>query len=425
MKVLGIVVEYNPFHNGHMYHLERAKEIVEPDYTVAVMSGNFTQRGEPAIVDKFARTEIALRCGVDLVVELPFVYATQDAGGFALGAIGVFHKMKLVTDIVFGSESADEEFIRTVAEILHDQPELFKDLMRKHLKEGHSFPNARKYALMDYVERTGILDKERIRNIEKSNDILGIEYVRSILRYRSKIEFHTVKRIGAEYTDESFKGRYSSATAIRKLIRDGKWGEVKEAVPRWSFEVLRREIESGRGPVFWEDLEMVYLSRFRLMGREDFERIHGFNEGLDVRFERCSRSSGSLKEFVECVKAKRFTFSRIRRLALHSFFDVSKDLIERSNDEGPQYIRVLGFNERGRELLSKMKKISEIPIISTPSLYRKILEELDEDRHVVDERLYLDQFELDVKATNVHSLFFKSDDQRRGERDFKMKVVIV
>ncbi len=418
-------MEYNPFHNGHLYHLEKAKEVVNPDFTVAVMSGNFTQRGEPAIVDKFARTEAALKAGIDLVVELPFVYATQDAGGFAFGAIGIFHKMGVVTDIVFGSESNDREFIEVVARILHEQPWRYQEILHVKLKQGLSFPNARKEALIEYVKEEGLLEPERVKNIEKSNDILGVEYVRSILRYDARIAFHMVKRVGAEYKDERFKGRFSSATSIRKLVRENRLDLVKEALPSWSFEILKREINSGRGPVFWEDMEKIFLSKFRLMDREDFKRIYGFNEGLDKRFVDASRESGSINDFIEAIKAKRFTFSRIRRLMLYALFEIEPGIMELANEEGPQYIRVLGFNERGRKLLSMVKKKATIPIITTPSLYKKILEKLDRDEYDVDDELFLWMFDLDIKATALHSLLFPDPNQRAGDRDFRKRVTIL
>ncbi len=421
MKVLGVIVEYNPFHNGHLYHLRSAKELVHPDYTVAVMSGSFTQRGEPAIIDKFSRAEIAVHHGVDLVLELPFVYATQDAGGFAFGSIGILHRIGVVSDIVFGSESSDREFLIETAKILHEQPWRYQEILHVKLKKGLSFPNARKEALLEYANETGILDPQRIRNIERSNDILGVEYVRSILRYGSDIEFHTVKRIGSDYNERDFRGKLSSATAIRNLIRSGKWNMVEEAVPKKSYEVIRREISRGRGPAFWDDLDLAYMSRFRLMNKEDFSRIHGFVEGLNVRFEREVKRSKSLRDFIERLKTKRFTFTRLRRMMLHAFFNLTKDFMKMVNEKGPQYARILAFNENGRELLKIMKRKSRIPLISTPSLYKKVLEDLEDDMEV-DEKLYLKMFELDTLATDVHALLFKEEDQRIGDRDFREKV---
>ena len=428
MRVLGIVVEYNPFHNGHLFHLQKAKELIKPDYTIAVMSGNFCQRGEPAIIDKFSRAEIALKMGVDVVFELPTVYAIQDAGGFARGAIGVLDGTGVVTDIVFGSESNDIEFLKKIAEILHGQPDLYNQFLHEELKKGYSFPNARKYALMRYVEELKIMDPEKVRLIERSNDILGLEYVRAILDLGSSITPHTIKRVGADYKEEEFKGRLSSATSIRKLIRERKMDLVRESVPEESFEVIRRELEEGRGPVFLEDMEKLLLGIMRLKDRDDFSKLYGFSEGLDERFYRFSRISSSIGEFMEKVKSKRFTFTRIRRLMLYVLFEMRKDFVERSNEKGPQYLRILGFTESGRNLLSKMKKASKLPIVSTVSLYRKVLEKAlkDEERNMdVDPELFEEQFLLDIKATNVHSLFFKSDREKKGERDFRIQPIFL
>ncbi len=425
MRVLGLVVEYNPFHNGHLYHLKSAKDLVKPDFTVAVMSGNFTQRGEPSVIDKFSRAEIALHHGVDVVVELPFVYATQDAGGFAFGSVGILHKLGIVTDMVFGSESADEEFLVKTAQILHEQPWRYQEILHVKLKKGLSFPNARKEALVEYAQEASILDPIRIMNIEKSNDILGVEYVRSILRYGSRIRFHTIKRIGADYNDPSFRGKFSSATSIRNLLRSERWNEIRKSVPEKSFEIIKREMNEGRGPVFWKDLDMAYMAKFRTMKRDDFSRIHGFVEGLDVRFEREARRSKSLVDFIERLKTKRFTFTRLRRMMLHAFFEMTSEFMGKVNTFGPQYARILGFNDHGRKLLKLLKETSRVPVISTASFYRKALKKALEENLEIDQGLYLRMFELDTMATDVHSLLFKNESQRVGGRDFRERIRIV
>ncbi|KUK22696.1 MAG: hypothetical protein XD57_1210, partial [Thermotoga petrophila] len=263
-------MEYNPFHNGHLYHLTSARELVRPDYTIAVMSGNFCQRGEPAVIDKFARAEIALRMGIDVVLELPVVFATQDAGGFAFGAVSVLDATGVVTDVVFGSESNDIGFLQRVAQILYEQPDEYQKFLHEELKKGYSFPNARKYALMRYFSMKGWNEEEVLR-LEKSNDILGVEYIHSALKIGSNIRFHTIKRVGAEEKDTSFRGRFSSATAIRNLIREERWEEVRDSLPEDSFEILMREINEGRGPVFLENMGDFLLSFFRLKNMEFFE----------------------------------------------------------------------------------------------------------------------------------------------------------
>ncbi|MEN3007748.1 nucleotidyltransferase [Pseudothermotoga sp.] len=427
MKVLGVIVEYNPFHNGHLYHLTLAKELVKPDYVVAIMSGSFCQRGEPAIISKFSRAEIALLNGIDLVFELPFVYAVQDAGGFAKGAVWSLHHTGVVTDIVFGSESADLAFLQKIARIMVEQPEPFPAMMKEELKKGHSFPNARKYALMRYFEVTGEMNPKEVLKIEKSNDILGVEYLKSLIELNSPIRPHVVKRVGAEDKDERFRGKFSSATAIRKCILKGDWEKVAKAVPTSSLQIISRELNEGRGPVSLQDMELPILSKLRLVDRFQLQRLHGFNEGIDKRFVECATKVSNLEEFFSCVKSKRFTLSKIRRLSLYSFFELDSQLIEKSNTLGPQYLRVLGFNSKGRELLSKMKRVSTVPIISLCSLYKKVLEQSlkKPERFKIDAKLFERQLMYDIKSTSIHSLMFPRHSERIGDMDFKFPPIAI
>ncbi|MCS7174568.1 nucleotidyltransferase [Pseudothermotoga sp.] len=427
MKVLGVIVEYNPFHNGHLYHLTLAKELVKPDYVVAIMSGSFCQRGEPAIISKFSRAEMALLNGIDLVFELPFVYAIQDAGGFAKGAVWSLHHTGVVTDIVFGSESADLAFLQKIARIMAEQPEPFPAMMKEELKKGHSFPNARKYALMRYFEVTGEMNPKEVLKIEKSNDILGVEYLKSLIELNSPIRPHVVKRVGAEDKDERFRGKFSSATAIRKCILKGDWEKVAKAVPTSSLQIISRELNEGRGPVSLQDLELLILSKLRLVDRFQLQRLHGFNEGIDKRFVECATKVSNLEEFFSCVKSKRFTLSKIRRLSLYSFFELDSQLIEKSNTLGPQYLRVLGFNSKGRELLSKMKRVSTVPIISLCSLYKKVLEQSlkKPERFKIDAKLFERQLMYDIKSTSIHSLMFPRHSERIGDMDFKFPPIAI
>ncbi len=419
-KVLGVIVEYNPFHYGHLHHLENAKKLVNPDYTVAVMSGNFCQRGEPSIIEKYARTEIALKNGIDIVFELPFVYSIQDAGGFALGSVWSLHKTGVVTDIVFGSESSSLEMIERSAKVLVEQPQEFQMIIKKYLKEGYSYPNSRKYALKEYFG-------ESYEKLFKSNDILGIEYVKTLIELKSNIKPYVITRIGANYTDEDLKGKFSSATAIRKAIKGGR--NIDEYVPETTYEILNREFSLGRGPVFWEELNFI-LSVFRLYKREDFESIYSFNEGLDKRFYDATRESGTLQEFIEIVKAKRFTFSRIKRAILNAFFRMEKEKVEKANKLGPQYLRILGFNQKGRELLSEMKRISQVPIVPTASLYKNVLKEYDKQiksgelRWNIEPELYLWMFEKDILASDVYTTLFKDKNRRKAGLDFRTPVMI-
>ncbi|BBJ27547.1 nucleotidyltransferase [Athalassotoga saccharophila] len=405
MRVLGIIVEYNPLHNGHLYHLKSAIDLVKPDFVVAVMSGNFVQRGEPAIVDKFARTEMALRAGIDAVFEIPSIYAFQDASGFATGSVGLLNSMNVVDDLVFGSESNDVESISEIASVIVEEPEKFKEELKKHLKEGFSFPNARRFAISSILE-------EKSDNMRYSNNILGIEYLVALKRLRSHIRPHTIKRIGSNYNDEKMS-EIPSATAIRKAIFQNS--ELR-GLPDFSIEILKREFKEGRGPVFPEDLFDFFRKKVLILEREGLESIYGFNEGLAERFFTSACKSGNLKEFLESVKTKRFTFTRIKRRMIYTIFDVERELILRSNDHGPQYLRLLGFRQESREILRAISDRSSIPVISNMSGFKNALKSKG-----VDVALAQDQMKYDVKVSNFYRLYFKS---QNCDGDFRKPVMI-
>lgn len=398
----------------------RQKKIVSPDYVIAIMSGNFCQRGEPAIINKFARAEIALKNGIDVVFELPTVYALQDAGGFAFGAITLLDKLTVVTDVVFGSESADKNFITTVAKTLLENPDKFDNLLKIELKKGLSFPNARKFALKKFLNE----NEDFLKMIENSNDILGIEYVKSILKLKSKINYHLIKRIGAKYNDTELESKYSSATAIRNaIVRNNPF---ETYVPQTSYKVLKREFSYGRGPVSLENMEQFILTFLRLKHRKDFESIYSFTEGLDQRFIKAIKTSKKLSDFLEKVKTKRFTYSRIRRAIFHALFDFKKEYIEFSNKLGTQYARILGFTKKGQKLLSKIKKASKIPIISNPSLHEKVLKKVltDKDRKwEVNKKLFIWQFEKDIVASNIYTMFYPQKNERKYGLDFRKPII--
>lgn len=307
------------------------------------------------------------------------------------------------------------------------QPDPFPELMREELKKGHSFPNARKYALMKYFEITKAMEPKEVLKIEKSNDILGIEYIRSIMLLNSPIKPHVVRRVGAEDRDERFQGKFSSATAIRKCISNGEWDKISKALPTSSLRIISRELNEGRGPVFLQHMETMILSKLRLMDRSQLQRLHGFDEGLDKRFVDCAVKTTNLEDFFSCVKSKRFTLSKIRRLCLYALFDITGEFVERSNSLGPQYLRVLGFSSRGRELLSKMKRVSRVPIISLCSLYRKVLEQAMKkpERFQLDPQLFEQQLLYDIKATSLHALLFPKHSERIGDKDFKIPPIVI
>ncbi len=411
MKVLGVVVEYNPFHEGHKYHLNSSIKLVDPDFIVAVMSGNFVQRGEPAIVDKFARTEMALKAGIDVVIELPTVYAIQDASAFAMGAIRTLNGTNVVTDMVFGSESGDIEILEKVAAVIVDEPESYKTCLKRHLKMGLSFPNARRYAIFDQFPE----NKMSLEQIKFSNNILGVEYLAALRRTRSRIKAHIIKRIGSSYNDEEIS-TVPSATAIRKLIKAKR--EIV-GIPQTTRCILESEFSAGRGPMFAEDLFDFFRLKLAMFGREKLEELYGFNEGISKRMLNAIEGSNSMESFLHKVKTKRFTFTRIKRRVLYIVLNLKREFVKESNEFGPQYLRVLGFTQRGRKLLRIMSDHALKPIVTNLSNFDKTLQKRN-----VNVWLAHQQLDLDTRSTDFYSLLFKNEEEKKTHRDFRRPLEI-
>ncbi len=379
LKVAGIIVEYNPFHNGHLYHLQKTKEITGADVVVAVMSGNFIQRGEPAIVNKWARTKMALLNGVDVVFELPFAYACNSAEIFAYGAISILNTLG-VDWVVFGSEVGDINLLKKIAMHLAFEEEGFKKYLKEYLKVGHSFPKARELALK----------KISSDNVEfLPNNILGIEYIKWILRMDSKIEPITIKRIGSSYNDPTLgSGNLCSATAIRNNINNLEL--IKDKMPEASYKVLIDEIESGRGPVTIENFFKIFV--YRSVIDKDFLKDQlDVKEGIENRFYKYVFSSKSAEDLLSKVKTKRYPLTRLQRIFIHSLVDSKvnqKILLSKK-----PYIRVLGFNDKGKNYLHTIKeKVEYITKL---------------DSYTVKNPVYNHLLELEIKASQIHAIMYK------------------
>ncbi len=412
MSIYSSIVEYNPFHSGHLYHLNRIKSFKDCEAVIVVMSGNFVQRGEPAIIDKWSRTEIAIKNGIDLVIELPLAYSIQDARGFAYGAISLLSSMGIVDKVVFGSESSDMERLKKIASVLVDEPQEFKIFMKKYLKEGLSFPNARRYAIANIINESADL-------ISRSNDILGLEYVYSLMKLKSSIEPLTIKRQGADYNDFNMRENFSSATAIRSHIREK--GNLDVDVPDYTKQVLEREFKLGRGPIFYENVSDLILSMLNLKTKDELRTIHGVTEGLENRIKKFLPWVGEINELLGKIKTKRFTYTRLKRTMLNILFGITKEDIKIFNLYGPQYIKVLGFNDTGKKILSKMREEALLPVIVLSSQFyrrKKLSSEINYD-------VFKRQFELELVATQIYKLLFKDPSLRKTYSDFREPLYIV
>lgn len=334
-KSVGIVVEYNPFHNGHKYHCLKAKE--HGDIVVAVMSGDYVQRGEPAFIDRWTRTELALKNGVDIVVELPVFYSTQSAEIFARGAVGILNLMK-IEKIVFGSETGDVNRLIERGEL--EEREDFKRELKKQLKEGHSYPAA-------YSNTLKLLNtKEEL----DSNDILGVEYIKALKFWKSEIEPIAIKREKSGYYSEEIKDGISSATGIRKKIQAGE--EVKSAVPSTTYEVLKNSLEKNQ----FAKLQDFYpfIRHSILLEKERLKRIQDVEEGYENRLYDGAFFCKDFESFFERIKSKRYTQGRVQRVLIHILLGIEKEQTEKVKEKIP-YIRVLGFTKRGQDYLKKLK----------------------------------------------------------------------
>lgn len=419
MKVLGIITEYNPFHNGHLYHLEQSKKLASADYVVCVMSGNFIQRGEPAIVSKWARTEMALLSGVDLVLEIPAVYAMASAEFFAFGSVKILDSLRIVDSICFGSERGRIDELDTIAEVLHREPEEYKGLLKEQLDKGLSYPAAREYALQLYFNGNsgGLEDISRIMG--SSNSILGIEYLKALKKLGSTIIPLTINRISNKYNTEEITGSISSATSIRKHIFDtlsaDRDNNLKEVLPGPSVSVLKREFEHGRGPVFPYNFEDIILASVRRMADEQIKLLPYVSEGLENRIKEAASISGSLDEFIENISTKRYTRTRIQR----SIFSIltgltGPEFVKFNQYGGPQYIRVLGFNSKGRELLSIINKTASLPVIVKTANFK-----------TSSNPLLKKMLEIEATATDMYVLGYSNPDFRKAGQEYTQNVVRV
>jgi len=388
MKIAGIIAEYNPFHNGHKYHLDQVKRLTGADAVVAVISGSVTQRGEIALCDKWSRAQMAVDNGIDLVLELPFAFAVNSAEEFARGGVSVLQSLGCVTDLVFGCES-DPETVISMARRSAEKEEEFQRLIRSGLEQGLSYPQARGNAMVQFLGDS--IDETALQGaaMDQPNDILAVEYVRQLVLQGSSITPHGIKRLG-KYHDTQLRREdgedssiYSSATAVRKAVRAGRMKEAARAVPEPTLDVLRNSgfdfecTERTMGNMEAIRMDSMLLSHLLYLGPERLREIQGCSAGLEYRIWKALPNADSLEELLKLVSSGRYPTARIRRVLMHSLVGLTKEKFNRlkkSAMDGGLCTRVLGFNETGAKLLKQIKK-SELP----PILYTNLNKELNEE----------------------------------------------
>ncbi len=354
MKIGGIVAEYNPFHNGHKYQLEKSKELGEWTHVVAAMSSNYVQRGETALISKWARAEMAVKNGVDLVVEIPTLWSTSFAQRFALGGVSLLDSLGCVDMLSFGSECGD------IDELIECKNAINSDAVTERLKEnldfGLSFASARAEAL-----RT-VYGNRFFDILEEPNNTLGIEYLQALDKLDSHIVPMTVKRIGASHDSIIRSENFACASDIRSMMLGGG-REWEMFVPQSVVDIYRREEENNRAPCPNSKLEFSILCCMRQLSAEDIGLSPDVSEGIEYRIHDAALKASSLEELYQLAKTKRYSHARIRRIVLHAFMGFVSD----DYKENPPYIHVLAMNERGKEILKEAKDRAKKPIVTKAS----------------------------------------------------------
>lgn len=385
MNITGLITEYNPFHLGHLYHLQNAKKDTNCDGVICIMSGNFMQRGIPAIIDKWERANIAVSNGIDLVIELPLVYSISSAEGFAHGACSILNATGVVNSIYFGSESGNVEDLKRISNTLIDEPKDFKKHLKIQLDKGVPFHTARMISL----EKT-LLDIPCEEIIGSSNNILAIEYIKSLTKLNSSIVPYTLKRKGANYNDCELNNIFSSATSIRKILKNNNLKEIETAVPKETFLYLKNLKERNYSFVFNNDM-FHYIKYKILTFGENIHKIYDVKEGLENKIIKEIINSNNIDELILNIKSKRYTYTRINRILTSFFLGLEKYDIDKLVHGTPNYIRPLAFNETGSRILKEIKKTGNIEILT------KIPRKFDNE--------YL---EIDLLGTRAYSMLNSS-----------------
>ena len=421
MNILGLVVEYNPFHNGHLYHLLKSKEITKATHTVAIMSGNFLQRGEPALFDKYTRARAAVENGVDLVIELPTLFACQSAEIFSHGAIATLNSLNCINSICFGSEVGNIDILYTISKILVNEPNEFKTSLKKYLNDGMLFPTARSNALFDYINENNLVDiskDELLSILNSSNNILGIEYIKSLLKLKSNIKPYTITRINSEYNSESIDSSICSATAIRKALKNtDDVSFASKVVPLPTYNILKTNIEKSFNPIF-DEMFFDILSSIILRDSNELDKYFDVNEGIENKIYQSIFTSSNLEELHSLVKSKRYTLTKIKRTLNNVLLGITKDDMALVKDMNYiPYIRVLAFNDKGREILKAIKNNSEINIINK---FSKI-------SFAMDDAKFKTLIDYDIKASNMYNMIYYKNNRQllKGPMDFYMSPTYV
>lgn len=365
MNTTAIIAEYNPFHNGHKFHLRSAKKTTGSDYVFAVMSPSFVQRGESAVYDKWTRTRATLRCGADMVIELPVIYSTASAENFARGAIKIITESGIADNLAFGAETNDLSALSAAAELLVNPTESFNETLKSELSKGVSFPVARATAFSTETGKNPDI-------LGTSNNILAVEYIKALKMFSSGIKPVITKRTGSEYNSDKINGTIASASAVRKVIYKGKTNLVAQTVPPECFDLYEKAV-----PIFMDQYSDAMAYLLRTMTADDLREISGISEGLENRILKTVGNSYKITDICAELKTKRYTHTRLMRILCHILLGITKEQEQIfSPIEFQPYIRVLGFRKSAESLVSALCHKSNVPVVINVSRDERNLSDL-------------------------------------------------
>ncbi|WP_175988796.1 nucleotidyltransferase [Bacillus sp. Marseille-Q1617] len=390
MKATGVVVEYNPFHNGHLHHLNETKNSSGADVVIACMSGHFLQRGEPALVSKWARTRMALAAGVDMVIELPYAFATQHAEVFAKGAISLLHEIGCES-FCFGSEDGGIASFEETVDLIHDNQHTYNSSIRRYVDEGLSYPTALSKAFKDLDGTEDLID------LSKPNNILGYHYIEARNAVAPDLKAYTITRESAGYHDEHFSSpSIASATSIRKNLFDPAQEEsvISRYMPAGTLRILEEYRKEFGDYHRWENYWPLLQYKIMASSPSQLKEIYEIEEGIENRIIENAKKALSFEDFMNRLKTKRYTWTRLQRMILHILTNTTKEEMNKRHT-APDYVRLLGMNQTGQEYLHIQKKALNLPLISKLSSADK------------------EDISLDIKASEIYSLGLPFSEAKR------------
>lgn len=410
MKTVGIIAEYNPFHNGHAWQLAKAKELTGADFAIVVMSGNFVQRGLPAIMEKSLRTEAALLCGADAVIELPVHYAAASAEYFASGAVSLLDRLGVVDFLCFGSECGNIALLSELADTLLTENESFRALLKERLKEGVSYPQARNDALCEISPQS----EPALSALKHPNNILGVEYLKALKRRNSRIQPYAVSRTGSGYHEEALNGPYSSALAIRKSIASGNdIRSMEDQIPPSAFRLMIHHMQKDF-PILPEDFSAM-LS-YKLIQEQDFGRYFDIDSGLSDRLHRFLPAYTDYSSFCEKLKTKNLTYTKVSRALLHILLNIYQaDMDIFCAEDYVYYARLLGFRKTAAPLLSAISDKTSLPLILRPA---------EAKRRIRNEN-GLRMFLQNIQADHIYALSAEHKFRQGFQNEYRKQLIIL